>query len=470
MSSQKLARKAIHSKKITPEGATHIISYCRELIVGKSLVFRRPKDELYPVLPQTWIEEVMAIGYILAQELAGSQANVFLSRDLGTKFVALLFFAAAQVGQLDVISNVIDMVVQNLVCVDILIPYFIHIKNHLAVSLLLDSYAAEMRPATRLCACLFLVKFPAFAHKVVKFLDELEQVYPIHVIAIRMNLIIEGQPPAIVMDRAEELREMVQRGLEIGGNDPQMLYNAAYIEAMMRNRDKAYELLKESFRLKPYDHRTFVFLLKLLRTYEQPGQVLKLRGKRRFCFSGKHKGVEFEGLWAMAESNHRLEATKLGTKMMTLWPKDGEVMSVLMRVTLCSKLEESKKKCFEEWAAFDSPSGEFYFCVAQLCSSLSEYREAQKWLLMAIELDPCNAEYHASLSCAMAKNGEREKAQRQAKIALQFNPYLALCWLALSCSTEGEESEEAKKKYMELRNDVDVSKLELCLFVQGGSN
>ena len=108
--------------------------------------------------------------------------------------------------------------------------------------------------------------------------------------------------------------------------------------------------------------------------------------------------------------------------------------------------------------------------MAQLCASLSEYREAQKWLLMAIELDPCNAEYHASLSCAMAKNGEREKAQRQAKIAIQFNPYLALCWLALSCSTEGEESEEAKKKYMELRNNVDVSKLELCLFVQGGSN
>lgn len=469
MSAQARARKAIKDKKLTAESAKDIVAYCRDLMIRKSAGYKRPPDNLYPVAPKTWIEEVMAMGYILAGELSGSQAEKFLAGGQATQFVAILFFAAAYVGQLDVISPVIDMVVQNLVCVDILIPYFIHTRNHLAVSLLLDCYASEMRLSTKLCACLFLVKFPAFAHKVVKFLDELEERYPIHVIAIRMNLIVEGQPPAIVMDHAEELREMMQRGLELAPKDPMMLYNAAYIEAMMRNRDKAYELLSQSFALKPYDHRTFLFLLKMLRSYEHPRQLLNVWQKQKFCFSGKHKGIMFEALWAMIESNDRRDAIKLGRKMTALWPNDSEVMSVIMRAVLSSKLEEFKPY-FEKWTEFDTRTPELYFCFAQLCSLWNEHREAQKWLHTAIELDPCNAEYHASLACAMAKTGEREKAQRQAKIALQFNPYLALCWLALSCSTEGEESEEAKKKYMELRNDVDVSKLEICLFVQGNSN
>ena len=457
-----------------------VIFYAKSMMIYKNYAYVAPEPGLYPVEPQTWLEEVLAIGLVLAEELAGPNAMVYLSDATDplrsrfvTKIVALLFFAAAELEQFDVISPVIDKIVQNLMCIDLLIPFFIRMNNHLAVSLLLDAYSDRISMTIKLCACLFMVKFPDFAHKAVRYFDELQEVYPIHVIAMRMNLIIEGQPYSVAIKRADELKQLVEEGLKIDSENPQMLYNAAYLEAMLGHKDKAYDLLSKSFKLKPYDHRTFLFLLRILRSYEQSTKLLQLHKTEKFCYARRHKRAMIEVLWALAATNQRTETAKVAGKMKTLWLHEPEVMSALTRVhlSLAESSLEPVKQCLREWVEVDNRSSEFFFCLAQAFVRLKSYQEAQRYLLNAIELDPCNAEYHASLALVYAANGEKIKANKQAKYGIQFNPFLPDVWLALSHVSEGQEAEDAKRKYIQVKeSSVDMSNLKICLFVQGDSN
>lgn len=435
-------------------------------MIHKSRMFTECPLATYSVRPETWLEEIFAIGKLIAEAMTESNSTAFISKNLPAQIVSILFFAAAQLDQFDIIQPILDKIVQNLECVDIIIPYFIRMKNHLAVSLLLDTYSSRMSINTKLCACLFLAKIAEFAHKVDRYLDELEPEYPVHVLSMRLSTIIKSNRPSVIYDRAEELLALVKTGLEKHPKNHQMLYNAAYVEAILSNKSKALELCKESIRQNPCDHRSVLLLLKLLRKYSQPAMVHTVTKKAKHYFVGKHKLIYIENLWAKAELNKQMDVRRYVKKLRLNWPNDNAVMGHIMRVCL-SLNSDAIASLLQEWTEWDDHTPEFYFCLAQLCVRRDDMKAAQKNLITAIELDPCNAEYRASLACVYARMGDLSRAREQAKFAVQFNPFLDLAWIAMSCTTDGEESASAKAKYFELRDSVvPMSELDLMLFVQ----
>ena len=366
-----MARNIIAERKkdlLTPRSVKVLVDYCKLLMTQRQCYFISVPPDLYWFHATNWLEEVLAIGYIVTNEL-GQESVTFLSRNLEklvNQMVAVLCFAASQLDHLGVISNVVDKMVQNLVCVDILVPYFIHVRNHLAVLLLLDSYSDRMSLSVKLCACLFLAKFPAFACKVNKHLGELEKRYPIHIIAIKMNLIMAGVPRLMVMQRASELMDLVQKGLAAAENSAQMLYNAAYVEALMAHKDRSYQLAKRAFEINPCDQRILLLLMKLLRSYSQPTMALKLQKNEKLCYSGRFKGVYIEMMSALCELDQFSNARKVMKRMKEYWPEDHSVMEAIMRMDLCLTVPDETIRCFREWSAFDDRTPAFFFCLAQV--------------------------------------------------------------------------------------------------------
>jgi tetratricopeptide (TPR) repeat protein len=376
-----------------------------------------------------------------------------------TEMVSVLFFAAAQLRRLSdpEISSSVDRIVQNLVCADILIPFFVSRCNHLAVALLLDAYSDRISPAVKVCGCLCLAKFPSFWPQVSRLLSSLESHFPVQTFAIRLNLMTQNQPIKTIFSKADEIRRLVQEGLADHPASAQMLYNAAYVEALLRNQEGCLDFVRKAILIEP-DPRALLLLVRLLRSLSQPLRAIQV------CHAApiRSKLFQIEEAYAIAESVRVADSKTFITEKFAS-STDPDVLRAITRFMICLGDKDAARAWLQRWTQ-QQHTAEFFACQGHIAFLDGKFAEAQKNFAAAIETCPLSAEYHASLSLAYQVEMKREKALEQAKWAIEIDPKSEQSWIALAAATNAEED---RARAIELgKTFVDLSGLGLMLFAQ----
>ena len=245
--------------------------------------------------------------------------------DPPTCFTSLLLYAAVQLSQLDVIPCLVDKIVQNLLCVDLIIPFFVHTDNFMAVSLIINAYSDKMSDFTLLCACIYLSRYQTFNDKCKGLMDKLESkatnyiskntdnnssensnstdqpndnpstITPnpndnrmitskliIETIAsVRLSFLIHNQPIKVIQERRDDCFKIINEAIQKCPDSFQLYYNLAYIYGLIGNKDKCFESLKKSLQLKPNDSRSILFMMRVLRSRKQPRVALAFHSKAK---------------------------------------------------------------------------------------------------------------------------------------------------------------------------------------------
>ncbi|OHT13882.1 TPR Domain containing protein [Tritrichomonas foetus] len=463
-------RKLASCNKTDIETAQNILKYAKDLMTIHRLSWKPPKSKTYFQAPNNWLEELLLLSYRLIYCII-RQPNDFLQTDLPNQFVSLLLYSASQLKQLDVISPLIDQIIQNLMCVDLLIPYFIHIDHFMAVSLLIDAYNEKMCDFTRLISCIYLCKHQNFNKRILPFLDKLEEKYPSEIASIRLCLTITNKSIQTIEEDKEmknTLLNILDDALLATPENFQILYNAAYIHALLGNKEKAYNYLKQSLSFKPSDGRLILFMIRLLRSNSQPNSALSLSrtAKSLLSLNSKQKKyIEIDTMFAAAEANQIPKAIRYITQLKRDYPFDTDVMSSVIRLNLMINKTKEATETLKEWSIFDKETPEYFFCFSQICIENKDYIEAEKFLNAAIEIDPRNAEFQAALSCLLAKQGKMDQAYERALIALKNDPFYPFAWRAMVNAVNGEEKIQAEDKFAQMQKIyVDLKNVDILLF------
>lgn len=305
----------------------------------------------YGVIPNNWLEELLIVSYRLtecfisnpeiylqkkkfkkekkyssmnqknfSQNSSGSNSMVLSSDknnqnyiDPPTCFTSILFYAATQLSQLDVIPYLVDKMVQNLICVDLIIPFFVHTDNFMAISLIINAYSDKMSDFTLLCACVYLSRYQTFNEKCKGLMDQLESKAINHlasqstnenssnqptenlkdnqlivskliietIASVRLSFLIHNQPFKVIREKRDECFKIINDAIEKYPDSFQLYYNLAYIYGIVGNKDKCFESLKKSLQLKPNDSRSILFMMRVLRSRKQPRVALSFHSKAK---------------------------------------------------------------------------------------------------------------------------------------------------------------------------------------------
>ena len=463
MSSLEKGREIASGAKADVETVRVLLEFSKNLMTKFRAKWSAPVESIYSRSPNNWLEELLFVAIRMIKCFI-KDPSLFLETDLPDKMAAVLLFAATQLNQFDVISTLVDQIVQNLTCINILIPYFVHTDNYMAVALILDAYSDKMSDFSILCACLYLCKHQNFNRSIIKFLDTLEDKYPEEVASIRITLLLYNQPANIMKDRVQECLDIIQRGKEKAPNCFQLLYNEAYLYAILGEKEKAFSLLKESLSYKPFDSRSILFMARILRSNSQPNAALALL--KSISKKNTNKYIEIEKLYVLAESNKYHRIDKYIANLTNKYVNDIEVLCSIIRLNLMlSNKHKEAKAVLEQLSEIDKQTPEYYFCLAQIYIHEKDFVKAEKFLHSAIGIDPTNVEYLSALSIVFAKQGKNKLADERAKQALQIDQFSYYPWIAISNICTGDEKQRAIDKATQLRNSsINMQNIDLILF------
>lgn len=306
------------------------------------------------IIPQNWLEELLIVSYRItecfisnpeiylqrkkvkkdkkyssnqessSQNISAStpvdkSSNEYLNQkynlDMPTCFTSVLLYAAVQLSQLDVIPCIVDKMVQNLICADLIIPFFVRTDNFMAVSLIINAYSDKMSDFTLLCACIYLSRYQTFNDKCKGLMDKLElkatgyieshahkestnsnssedsnidnsrmivsKLIIETIASVRISFLIHNQPLKVIRERRDECFKIINDAIAKFPDSFQLYYNLAYMYALVGNKDKCFESLKKSLQLKPNDARSILFMMRVLRSRKQPRAALAFHAKAK---------------------------------------------------------------------------------------------------------------------------------------------------------------------------------------------
>lgn len=561
-------------KNLDRETAIRLLHYAKDLMTTQRISWIKPDPNTSPyakstlgVVPSNWLEELLIVSYRII-ECFISNPNSFLenatsdtitdsktstisdesitesekrtaqfSLNLPTQFVSILFYASIQLKQIDVVPIIIDRIVQNLICIDLLIPFFIRIDNFRALSLILNSFTDKLSDYTLFISCLYLSKYETFREFVNTKIDKLElkantklqkyqtqespnlhkiQIYSLiieGVASLRVSFLLQNQRNTIVYERIDTCITIITKSLEICPDSFQLHYNLAYLFAMQSQKDKCIEELKMSLQLKPNDPRSILFMMRMLRSNNQPSLAIQFyhSAKKLLNFdlhieqfrnddqnarndyysnennlSYKHvnngnkdtkKLILIEELYALSESYLFETASQQLDFLLKKYQGDSEVIASLIRLYLLNNNIIKATELFSNWLhdpqfiQENEENPEFYFCFANLCIEKKQYKEAEKLLKKSVDMCSDNVEYVSALACVLIKQGKMENALKEARKAIEIDPHSPKAWQVMAAAqTNVEEKEEAKQKMMYLEQlTIDMSNINLIVFPSDNS-
>ena len=351
--------------------------------------------------------------------------------------------------------------------IDELLPELIHNKHIIGVSTVLEAYNQQINNSTLLLTCVYLARNPGYSTIVDKYLNRLNEDYPAQVASIQAFMLINNCSINIRDEKCNEALQILEEVRKTDKKNPQILFNEGYVHALLRNKETAFDYLKASLRQKdklPYAS-SILLMIRIMRSNCQTTEALQLATNSYYLLNRYDKNICIEGMYAAAEKGDMTQMDFFFQKLKKHYKKDCTVMEALTKINLMLGKTKNASDCFQTWAEFDKESPEFFFCCSQLCLAAHDTSEAIKNLILAIQLDPSNAEYNANLATVLYKNGDKEKAYYQARSAIRADPYSIHAWLALEMvSPDDSEAREALNKAVELRkNVVDLSGLSIIL-------
>ena len=459
----KNGRKLLKSETKDIQTAKGLINYAKILLGPNRKSWEPPQKDEFPTNPQTWIEELVLVGYKI-NACAKQNMKQFCTENLQDQLAAILCFAASQIKQMDVISPVIDSIIQALSCPDITVPFYVHNKNINALSLLLQAFHESMSDASLLCACLFLAQNKSTSYQAEKYVDRLMLKYPRVVASLRACLLIQSAAFGESRSKCEEALHIITDALLVYSNDPQLLFNASLLSLNLYNKKKASEYAQKALIAETSNPHIILLMMKILRSNCNFEAALKLAERSPVEIGHWDKYIVIEAMFIAAESGDMGLMEKYFQRLRKYWKKDSYAMNCTVRLNLMLGKLQNASECFQLWSEFDQQSADLFFCYSELCVASQDFAEAEKNLYFAIEADSDKAEYHAALAFVLQKRGKKEMALERAKFATELEPNNIHSWLALASVSTGEMSAFSLRKVQEIRcNTVDVSPLDIML-------
>ncbi|KAK8893475.1 Bardet-Biedl syndrome 4 protein [Tritrichomonas musculus] len=352
--------------------------------------------------------------------------------------------------------------------IDELLPDLIHNKHIIGVSTVLEAYNQQIHDSTLLLTCVYLARNPGYSTTVAKYLNRLNKDYPAQVASIQAFMLINNCSVNIRDEKCNEALQILDVVRKKDKKNSQILYNEGFIHALLRNKETAFDFLKAS--LRPQDGKlpyasAILLMIRIMRSNCQTSEALQLATNSYYLLNRYDKNICIEGMYAAAEKGDMDQMDFFFKKLKKHYKKDSTVMEALVKINLMLGKTKNASDCFQTWSEFDKESPEFFFCCSQLCLASQDTSEAIKNLILAIQLDPSNAEYIANLATVFFKTGAKEKAYDHARSAIRADPYSIHAWLALEMvSPDDSEARDALNKAVELRkNVVDLSGLSIIL-------
>lgn len=467
-------REAYGSNNLDFKTALGMAVDAQNLLCIDRSVWKPPSSSLYPKPVSHWLEELLYVSFRLI-ECYLHDPKQYLENDFLTKSVSFLLFSASQIEQFDVVLPAIDRIVQDLVCVDLLIPFFISAQHNLAVTLLLDTYGDKMSDCSLISACLFLSKFKNLNNRVPKYLERFEnrsasEKYVEQIALIKIQMLILNKPLCKIEKILPRCFDIVDKALEKKENSFQLWYAKAYLYTLKRDLKNAFSCIDKTMKLKPYDSRIVLLALRILRANHQPKAALSVANNCQKQFQIENKWIKIEKLFAALESNQKNLVNTYITELLSQYSKDTSVFSNVTKLCLISGDYNKATRIIKNWAPYDNYSSDFYFYFSQLCLVQKEYDEAKKFINMAIDINPYNADYYGGLVNMHIFEGEIEEAKDTAKLGLEINPYSLHLWKAyLKCLSETEDSRElplVHEKIAQLKSfgEISLDNVDLILF------
>lgn len=458
------ARTIIASKKNDVETGRKLIEYAKKLMTNYRSVWFPPPQNTFVFAPSLWTEELMLVAFRLSDCFLKDPKG-FVVNNLATPFISILLFGATQLRQLDIVAPIIDKLLHNLICADLLVPYFVFKKNKDAVSLFLESFAPQMKDSTVLLACLYLAQFPDTLFLVKIYLDRLKKKFPIQVTYLKALLLIRTCTPDEYATKGQEAIDLLKDYLPSNPQDHQLLYNLAFLSALAQKKVDAFEYIQQSIKINTSDSRALLLMIRILHANCQYTQALSIAKTVKSLLDRYDKNICKEVILIAAESGDSSLAEEYFHKLQNNWPKNTEVMNTIVRLNLMYGKIQSATEHFQAWSEFDQQSADFFYCYSQLCFSSKDYLEAEKYMSFAIEQDPCRAELHVAYAEILKKNDKLDMAIDRIHYAIEIDPFNIPAWVVLSGLLTGEESNQALQKAIELRNNyIDLSGLDMMLF------
>ena len=457
-------RKFLKSKTKDIPTVKGLINYAKLLLGSSRNFWQQPQnDEEITPIPQTWIEELILVGYKI-NSCAKQNMKQFCAENLQDQFVAILCFAAAQIKQLDVIQPVVDSVVQTLSCPDIIIPFYVYNKNLNAVTLLLQVFHSTMSDASLLAACLFLAKNKSTSYHAEKYIDRLAPKYPKIVASLRACLLTQSAAYNENRSKCQEALGIITSALTAYPDDPQLLFNAAILCIKLYDKKNASLYAQKALIADPSNPHIILLLMKILRSNCNFEAALELADRSPAETGRWDKFIVIEAMFIAAEIGNMPKMEGYFQRLKKYWRRDGYAMSSTVRLNLMLGKLQSASECFQIWAEFDQQSADFFFCYSELCVASQDFAEAEKNLYFAIEADSDRAEYHAALALVLQKRGKKDMALERAKFATELEPNNIHPWLALASVSTGEINTRALKKVQEIRcNTIELGPLDIML-------
>lgn len=441
--------------------AKSLITYAKSLLTKNRANWTAPEKNELPYNPQTWLEELLVVGYAISQCFEGNPKQ-FTDENLQNQLVAILSFASIQLRQIDMINPILDSIVQSLTCPNLLIPDYILLRNYNAVSLLLDVFDTQISDGVLLAACICLTKEKSYSQKIHKYLPRIAEKYPSAAASLKSVLIMQNISVNQIQSKAQEALTPILEALNDDPTNPQLLYNAAVLCLKLHRKDKASEYALKSLQADPSLPYTVLLVMKILRSNCDFKAALELADRSPIESGYWSKDIVIEAVLIAAESGNKQKIEKYFPRLKKYWRQDPEALYATIRTSLMLGNIQYASECFQLWSEFDQQSAEFFYCYAQLCIIAGDLNEAERHLMFAIEIDGGNSEYHAALATVLNKRGKHEMAIERAKFAVDLDPNSVHGWLALA--NVSDDPAPALKKVQEIRAvTVELSRIELVV-------
>ncbi|EAY16609.1 TPR Domain containing protein [Trichomonas vaginalis G3] len=456
-------RKLIKDKVRDVNTAKSLISYAKQLLTKSRAAWAPPEKGTIPYDPQSWIEELLFVAYVISTCFEQNPKQ-FTDENLQNQLVAILSYASVQLRQIDMISSIIDSIVQSLICPNLVIPDYILLHNHNAVHLLLNVYESEISDGVLLSACICLAKDKNFYHSVDKYLPRIEQKYPAGAASLKAVLIMQNISNSQIPEKAQEALTIINNALSKEPKNPQLLYNAAVLCLKLHNKEKACEYAIKALESNPALPYTVLLVMKLLRSNCDFKAALDLADRSPLEAGYWSKEIVIEACLVAAESGNKQKIEKYFTRLRKYWRQDPEALYATVKTSLMLNNIAYASECFTLWSEFDQQSAEFFYAYSQLCIYSNDLKEAERHLMYAIDIDGSCAEYHSTLALVLHKRGKPEMAIERAKFAIDLDPDCIHSWLVLANVSDGDVSANALKKVQDLRSTtVDMTGVELVI-------
>ncbi|KAH0785643.1 TPR Domain containing protein [Histomonas meleagridis] len=462
-----ILREAYESKKLDKETGEKILVNAKKVICSRR-DWCPPAPDLYSREINHWLEELMLTSYRLV-EIYLHGPKTYLETDFLSQSVSLLLFCATQMNQLDVVLPVINRIVQDLTCPNLILPFFVAVDHYLAVSLIIDTYGSQINKSILLSACCFLCKYRNFNDRILPILDTLD--YPEQVSSIRVQLELLDQSIDNLSTCLQKCNLILDTALTQNPNSFQLHYNKSYVCALGGDKQGAFDHIKKSISICPFDSRIALLAMRILRSNNQPSAAIRISDVLFNEFRITNKWISIEKLYSLAEKQPKNFAISNCDQLLLKYPNDIDVLSSMIRLCLMKEEFSKATELMKKWESNSERSSDFYFYFSQLCMNSKEYDQANEYIKMAIDIEPENAEYHCMFSCYLYLDGNFEQGKEEAKLALILNPnYKNALEIYLKClqDDEAEQSEidriNQRIRELEENKPIDLSNIDLMLF------